>query len=393
LSSELEMSNEVVQGLKAIRDVYTYSETPLERVSHWLLNSSMDELVLTGPDWVRWITGYSCYGGGPAAVVMRPESVPVVLLSGLEKSTALEIPSARDFEFMTYSDLGFGLLADPIAALANAYSSHGLSPRTKVAHVNSEWLHRDDRSTSEPMDVSEEIGAIRMVKSVEEVEEIARRVALCWVAQRAVAQAVGTGASEIELFSLARSSMEKSWGSPIEMTADVIGGSACAGIGAPVNVPGPRVVEVGETLIADIAIVASGYCADITWTHVRGSNRELEELRDRLVDIRTTIVKGLVPGRPVSDVYREMSDLVRAAAPDHTFTHHGGHGIGLAFYEAPFITPWDDTELKEGMTLAVEPGAYGRGQGVRVENNYVVTSAGGMEIPGRPRDMGLHSRD
>ncbi|HVA54130.1 MAG TPA: M24 family metallopeptidase [Acidimicrobiales bacterium] len=393
MSSELETSNEIVEGLNAIRDMYTYSETPLERVSQWLLSSSMDELVLTGPDWVRWITGYSSYGGGAAAVVVRPEAAPIVFLSGLEKSTALENPSARDFEFVTYSDLGFGLLADPFASLATAYSSLGLAPRTKVAHVNSEWLLQNHRSTSEPTDVSEEIGAIRIVKNVEEVEEISRRVALCWVAQRAIAQAVDAGSSEIELFSLARSSMERNWGSPIEMTADVIGGSACAGIGAPVNVPGPRVVEVSETLIADIAIVASGYCADITWTHVRGSNPELEDLRDRLVDVRATIVSGLVPGRPVSDVYRELSDLVRAAAPDHTFTHHGGHGIGLAFYEAPFITPWDDTELKEGMTLAVEPGAYGRGQGVRVENNYVVTSAGGMEIPGRPRDMGRHSRD
>jgi Xaa-Pro aminopeptidase len=387
------MSNATVEGLDSNRDVYSLSLTPLERVTRWLVDSSLDELVLTGPEWVRWITGYSSYGGGLSAVVIRSGNSPVVILSGLEKEAALEGPDAHHFIHDVYSDVGFGLLADPVPAIANAYFARASATSANVAHIASEWLGTDDRFSGRLVDASEPIGSIRMVKSVREVEEIARRVQLCWVAERAIARAVERGASEIELFSLARSAMEESWGSPIEMVADVIGGPSCAGIGAPVNVPGRRVVDVGESLIADIAIVASGYCADITWTHIRGASAELEDLRDRLIDVRSTIVRGLVPGRPCSDVYREMSELVRAAAPEHTFTHHGGHGIGLAFYEAPFLTPWCDTELREGMTLAVEPGAYGRGHGVRVENNYLVTAAGGVEIPGRPSDMGRRSDD
>jgi Xaa-Pro aminopeptidase len=390
---EFTMSRETVDGLEAIREVYSFSDTPLDRVTRWLSDSSLDELVLTGPEWVRWIAGYSSYGGGLSAVVLRTGLSPVVILSGLEMTTALDGPNAHDFEFVGYSDVGFGLLADPVPAIANAYFA-GASPSSgNVAHVASEWLGTDDRFHGDLVDASEPIGAIRMVKSVGEVEEMAQRVQLCWVAERAIAEAIERGVSEIELFSLARSSMEASWGSPIEMVADVIGGPSCLGIGAPVNVPGRRIVEVGEALIADIAIVASGYCADLTWTHIRGANAELEALRDRLFDVRSTIVRGLVPGRPCSDVYRQMSELVAAAAPGHTFTHHGGHGVGLAFYEAPFLTPWCDTELKEGMTLAVEPGAYGFGHGVRVENNYLVTAGGGVEIPGRPSDMGRRSVD
>lgn len=41
------------------------------------------------------------------------------------------------------------------------------------------------------------------------------------------------------------------------------------------------------------------------------------------------------------------------------------------------------------MTLAVEPGSYGADHGVRVENDYLVTENGGLEIPGRPLDMDL----
>jgi Xaa-Pro aminopeptidase len=382
-----------IEGFEAIVDAYSFATTPLERVSRWLDDSPYDQLVLTGTEWVRWITGYSSYGGGPSALVLRSDEAPVVLLSGPELKGFLETPGAQRFEHHGYSDVGFGLLANPVASMAIAYGAALSDPHAKAAHVASEWLEAADRAHSEIVDVSESIGSIRMVKSVGEVEEIARRVQLCWVAQAAIARAVERGASEIELFSLARSSMEERWGSPIEMVADVVGGPACAGIGAPVSVPGRRVVEASDALIADIAIVASGYCADITWTHLRGANPELEDLRDRLIDVRSAIVRGLVPGRACADVYREMSELVRAAAPGHTFTHHGGHGIGLAFYEAPFITPWDDTQLREGMTLAIEPGAYGGGRGVRVENNYLVTADGGVEIPGRPSDMGQRSHD
>lgn len=382
-----------VEGFEAIHNVYTYAVTPLERISSWLDESPFDELVLTGPEWVKWITGYSSYGGGPCALVLRADEPPIAILSGLEVQGFLETPGARQFAHRVYSDVGFGLLANPVSSIAKAYFDTMTRPDANVAHVASEWLQSDGLASRELVDVNGPIGEIRMVKSIDEVEEIARRVRVCWVAQRAIARGVERGASEIELFSLARSAMEERWGSPLEMVADVVGGPACAGIGAPVSVPGRRVVESGEALIADIAIVASGYCADITWTHLRGPNAELEELRDRLIDVRATIVRGLVPGRACSDVYREMSDLVRAAAPDHTFTHHGGHGLGLAFYEAPFITHWDDTKLREGMTLAIEPGAYGRRHGVRVENNYLVTSSGGVEIPGRPSDMGRRSND
>jgi Xaa-Pro aminopeptidase len=387
------MSSETTKGLCALRDVYSYDETPLQRVTEWLATSALAHVVLTGPEWVRWLAGYACYGVFPAAVVVRSNDVPVVIVSGLELDAARSVSGAKDFVFAPYGDVGFGLLADPMAAIASTYATLDLGSRAPVGHVDSAWLAAVQVASSELCNVSGAIGDIRMVKSSDEIEEIARRVALVWVAERAIADALEGGASEIDLFSLARSAMERSWGSPIEMTADVVGGPNGSGIGAPVDVPGRRVVEVGEALIADIAIIASGYGADLTWTHIRGVNAELQDLRDRLIDVRTTIVAGLVPGRACSDVYREMISEVDKAAPGHTFAHHGGHGIGLAFYEAPFFTPWCDTALREGMTVAVEPGAYGQGHGVRVENNYLVTSIGGIEIPGRPSDMGRHSRD
>ena len=88
--------------------------------------------------------------------------------------------------------------------------------------------------------------------------------------------------------------------------------------------------------------------------------------------------------RKIAKVYRDVARRIADAAPGSTFTHHAGHGIGLAGYEAPFLAPFDDSELREGMVLAIEPGCYFAGRlGVRVERNYVLTSRGAVELPGR----------
>jgi Xaa-Pro aminopeptidase len=378
-----------MQGYEQAREAMAPLGTPLERVTKWLAQTDYDGLVLTGAAWVRWLTGYSRYGAGCSAVFVRPEGSCELFVPSFEIPFARESVDSSRVRLHGYTDLGYGLLRDPLEPLANSFRSLAGVGDSRVAHVDSGWLGESRLSTSPPSDVGAAIEKIRMVKSAGELDEISRRVAMCWAAQRAVAQALDWGASEIELYSLARGSGEGHWGSPIEMNADVIGGPSCAGVGAPVSVPGRRVVQPGETLIVDLVMGAAGYFADITWTHIRGENLEQEATRASMVNVMETVARGLVPGRRCSDVYQEMVDLIREATPNDSFTHHGGHGIGLSGYEAPFLAPFDNSELEEGMTLALEPGTYGRGRGVRVENNYVVTRHGGVEIPGRPLDMDL----
>jgi Xaa-Pro dipeptidase len=59
-----------------------------------------------------------------------------------------------------------------------------------------------------------------------------------------------------------------------------------------------------------------------------------------------------------------------------SYPHHTGHGIGVTFHEEPRIIPGSDRILEEGMVVALEPGTYGDGFGVRVEQVVLVTAAG-----------------
>src|SRR5207237_2315516 len=69
--------------------------------------------------------------------------------------------------------------------------------------------------------------------------------------------------------------------------------------------------------------------------------------------------------------------------------HHLGHGVGLQPHEYPHLNPkWDDV-LIEGEFFACEPGIYGenlRG-GIRIENNYLVTSDGVQNLLDSPTEL------
>ena len=82
-----------------------------------------------------------------------------------------------------------------------------------------------------------------------------------------------------------------------------------------------------------------------------------------------------------SDVFAQVAGAIAARHPGGTFPHHGGHGVGVTNFEDPHLIPADDSLLEEGMVIAIEPGVYFAGRfGVREEDNYLVTSAGGIDM-------------
>jgi Xaa-Pro aminopeptidase len=87
------------------------------------------------------------------------------------------------------------------------------------------------------------------------------------------------------------------------------------------------------------------------------------------------------PGTRAADVFAGMHRAIIGRYPDGSFPHHGGHGVGVTVFEAPHLIPADDTLLRDGMVIAVEPGVYLPGRfGVRVENIYLVTPDGGRDL-------------
>jgi Xaa-Pro dipeptidase len=221
-----------------------------------------------------------------------------------------------------------------------------------------------------------------LVKDRDEAEKVAISYNLCLAAQRAVGEGVEEGASELELFTRAHSTAQLLFGAPVEFISDLLSGPNSAGVCCPIAVPGPRRANQGEPVVAGLAVGAGGYWGDTCRTYVHGSNQEVEESLDLLASVLEATVSQMRPGIRGCDLFDSMSLALASAFPDATpFPHHGGHGIGLGPADSPHVIPADETRLEAGMILAIEPDAYFTGlYGVRTENEYLVTSVGGIEL-------------
>ncbi len=142
--------------------------------------------------------------------------------------------------------------------------------------------------------------------------------------------------------------------------------------------PRDRAIQAGELYILDLGPAFRGYFADNTRTFPVGeptaAQRQAWEFVVRALE---HVERSARPGKSARALFDEASAILQQS-PRGTFNHHLGHGIGLFPHEAPHLNPaWDDT-LEIGDVFAVEPGLYAPelAAGLRIENNYLVTSDG-----------------
>ena len=237
------------------------------------------------------------------------------------------------------------------------------------------------RRPARPPARREALHRIRLIKDWDELEKINAAYELCWLGQEAVARGAVPGATEIELFTAAQSTAQLASGGPIEFLCDLLSGPNSADVCCPIHVAGTRIVEDGDPVIADVVVRANGYWGDTAETHVAGSNADAQAARSILLDILEQSRTELRPGATGAEVFANIHSSVVASFPDGELPHHGGHALGLTSFEDPHVIPSDSMPFEPWMALAIEPGVYFPGRyGARVENIFVVTPAGGVEL-------------
>jgi Xaa-Pro aminopeptidase len=104
-----------------------------------------------------------------------------------------------------------------------------------------------------------------------------------------------------------------------------------------------------------------------------------------VLDLVKTFVK---PGASCRELFDRAKALLDEYEPG-AFFHHLGHGVGLYPHEAPHLNPkWDD-QFAEGDVFTAEPGLYAESlrAGIRIEENYLVTSDGVQQLTSTATDL------
>jgi Xaa-Pro aminopeptidase len=131
-------------------------------------------------------------------------------------------------------------------------------------------------------------------------------------------------------------------------------------------------------VVLDYGIVLGGYCSDMTRTvHLGRAPAKARELYAAVLESQLAGISAVRPGATAGDVDHAARQVLKRAKLDRFFTHSTGHGVGLEIHEPPRLAAKNQTVLRPGMVITIEPGAYIPGEcGVRIEDMLLVTGTG-----------------
>ena len=137
-------------------------------------------------------------------------------------------------------------------------------------------------------------------------------------------------------------------------------------------------LENGDFLTMDFGCLYQGYCSDMTRTVVIGSASEKQrEIYDTVLKAQETALLGIRPGLKGSQIDAMARDVITDAGYGKYFGHALGHSVGLEIHESPNFSPREETVIRPGMVITVEPGIYIEGiGGVRIEDVVIITEDG-----------------
>jgi Xaa-Pro dipeptidase len=328
-------------------------------------------LLTADPASVSWLTGLAVdieWGPSPFAVppvaILEPDGRILAVVSE-DEAPGL----AADVEALSYPgfavedvDRAGASLELVLGALPNGPLAVELAslPGTLARALGSRELAEID------------LRPARAVKDPDELDAIRASIRVADAGQAAARGAFRAGATELELWEETRAAMEKAAGGRIPVMADFVTGPRTAEVGGS---PTARQAEPGDLLLVDLVPRVGAYWADSCATVALGEPPEAAKRAHAAALEALEAAKAAVhPGALGGDVDRIARGIMEAAGG--SYPHHTGHGLGLMPHEEPRIVPGSQRVLQPGMIVALEPGAYADGWGVRTEHILLVTESG-----------------
>jgi len=260
---------------------------------------------------------------------------------------------------------------DPFAKAAALFpaSSGTLAVEPSTAYDDVERLLKA-RSGWKPVSAASVFGALRMVKSPEEIEAIRNAIAVALPRFQKAFAALAPGKRESEISAL-------------------VGGENVVQFGPssalPHGAPGERALTKDEAVLIDAWDRPEGYYYDITRSTYYGTpTDEYRKIWSIVLDAQSAAIQKAAPGVPCFEVDAAARKVIEKAGYGEFFTHRLGHGLGIDVHEPPYMVGHDKTALEPGMTFTSEPGIYLPGRfGVRIEDDILCTPRGAESLSPR----------
>lgn len=233
--------------------------------------------------------------------------------------------------------------------------------------------------------LSQKILALRSIKSHCEIENIKAAQAITDKAFSHILNFIKEGISEKEIMLELEHFMRKEGSEGVAFDTIVVSGKNSS---LPHGVPSDKEVEKGDFVTMDFGAVVNGYRSDMTRTVAVGFvSDEQREVYERVLIAQTEALKAIKAGAICRDIDKIARDIINEKY-DGAFGHGLGHGVGLEIHENPAFNMRDETVLKLGTVMTVEPGIYLENHfGVRIEDMGIITENGFENITKSPKGL------
>ncbi|MGH9368329.1 MAG: M24 family metallopeptidase [Thermoanaerobaculia bacterium] len=344
------------------REIYLHR---LETMRRSLASVPADGLYATPSSNLYYLTGIDFHRSERlTALFLFRDAQPVVICPAFEE-TRLRGMSAVE-RVVTWEET-----EDPFRKAAGLLpaSSGTLAVEPSTAYDDVERLLLR-RPGWKPVSAGTVFGAMRMVKTPEEIEAMRRAIALAVGRFRKAFAALAPGSVESEI-------------------AALFGGENVVQFGPSSALPhgasSARALARDEAVLIDAWDRPEGYYYDITRSTFFGKpTDEYRKIWSIVLDAQTAAIEKAAPGVPCFEVDAAARRVIATAGYGRYFTHRLGHGLGIDVHEPPYMVGHDRTILEPGMTFTSEPGIYLPGRfGVRIEDDVLVTEKGAESLSPR----------
>lgn len=348
-----------------------------------MAEQGIDALLVTHPTNHLYFTGYRTFAEfsfpRPTVLVLPVGRDPVVVAQDFHLAVTWE------GDFREYPRVG----RLPVEMVKSVFEETGCSRGRVGAELGREQhlaiSHNDFLSLqaalpdAEFVDASGILWDLRMVKSEAEIATIAEACRI----QDAIFDRVfretkaGMTTREIEL-SFRRAILE----SGAEHNFSLV----CIGDFDPRQAAGSshpdRVLGKGDLLWVDLGLSVRGYQTDYCRAAVAGGpSARQREAWGKVQEVCQAGIGATRPGIPASELCKVQLAAAEARGLDMSTWPAGryGHGGGLHTTEPPYLSPEDDTVLRPGMVIHIEPGCI-RDDGIYVREEKVVVTDDGCRL-------------
>ncbi|RMI14828.1 M24 family metallopeptidase [Sinorhizobium meliloti] len=385
------MNSVVVHGFEV-----SELQSRVARAQALMADSKLDGLLLTSMDNIRYFIGidstfWESYTR-PWFLLVPASGNSIAIVPEIGESVIRQawITDVRTWPSPRPHDDGTTLVTKAISSLKRRYGRIGAElGREMRLMMPVLQLHEIGHGLSgvELVDGTSVLWHLRMIKSPAEVAKLQRAIDVAGAVYEQVPTFISLGTSEREVRRQFQMRLLKEG-------ADQIPVVICrAGPGGPAEItasPTDRNLVDGDVLFIDTGTVFDGYYCDYNRNFQIGKARSaLKFAQERVWEANEVGIKAAMPGVTASHVFEQMADCLSSDNRDLNSNGRMGHGLGLRVTEPPSIKLNDDTVLKAGMVLCIEPGLeYEPGKIILHEETVLITDDGStLMTPRAPKQL------